>query len=71
MQLFSHETERTNVPRRAEAIFLHLTLKTGDPSLMAVRGGWGFERRMEQQVEEGVEEEEVDKLHEEPIAESL
>ena len=63
-------TERSNVPRRAEAIFLHLTLKTGDPSLMAVRGGCGFDRRMEQQVEEGVEEVE-DELHEEPIAESL
>ena len=46
----------------------HLTLKTGDPSLTAVRGGWGFDRRTEQQVEEGVDEAE---LHEEPIADSL
>lgn len=62
--------ERTSAPRRAVAIFLHLTLKTEGPSLMAVRGGWGFDMRMEQQVEEGVEEVE-DELHEEPMADSL
>ena len=64
-QLF-HMTEHTYIPRCAN--FPHLTLKTGDPSLTAVRGGWGFDRRTEQQVVEGVGEAE---LHEEPIADSL